>query len=252
MKRTISFLLLVSLFVALPVRADVSVAVGSEHFFWEEMDPVGGGRLLDETGWRHFVAVTGSMPLRNGWRIGGMGKVYGGDVNYDGQLNNGTPYSTTTEYRGVNGELLFSRSAQEVADSHTDFELGMGLDDWSRDLVGPYGYVEDYQVFYGRIGINHQRKTGWRVRAGLLLPFQVKEHVNLYDGFALEPQGRLSLYAACGYQFATNWELSLDFSTYRFDQSDPVRVYSHGVYVGSYLQPESHQTTTSLVLGYRF
>lgn len=255
MKATFAFISIVVIYgggVGVARSAQTSLAAGVESFQWEEFDPSGGSRLVNEHGWRNFVEARVNARLNSDWGFGAIGRLMDGDVRYDGHLTDGTPHSTTTLYQGGRGEILFSGNLQHTDTGTATLDVGLGIERWSRTVDSAYGYTENYKVFFGRLGLRYLGSEGWNLQGGFLLPFRVDEYAGLYDGFHLRPQGRTSLYGAIGYQFTENWEARLDLHTYRFDKSPPVYAYFNRALIGAYVQPESHQTSISVAIAYHF
>jgi hypothetical protein len=238
---------------------DISVSAGSESFLWEEYDS-GGGKLLDESGLRHFIAVEAKGWIDGHWQSDFGGRVYSGTVEYDGQTQTGAPVTTDTDYDGMQLEAGFSYfpGSASSGQGRTGIRMAVGVDTWRRNLLGNGGYREDYTTTYGRIGAHYGDGGFWAFNLGAKYPFATTEGVGLKDlGFdsdvTLHPQGRFSLYADLAMQFSPQWGMRLYYDSYRFAESDPEPVYSpvdSATY--SVWQPESRMDVLGAQLSFNF
>ena len=231
--------------------------VGVEHFTWAEFDQ--GERLLDETGSRYFVALDAEATIDQFWKSGFFAKLYGGGVEYDGQLTNGAAHSSDTDYDGWSVEFDFRRALtmETIREANKGWWLrfGLGYDLWRRNLLGASGYIEEYRIVFGRLGVIHDSNR-WRLQAGLKYPFNNSEEVGLSKfGFdedpRLSPQGSFSLYGQLKYRLSSRWGLGLYYDSYRFKESDEEPLRVNGVVTRYVYQPESHQDTIGLAIEYQ-
>ena len=222
----------------LPAYAREGFDFGTENYRWSEYGS-NGSRYLTESGLREFIGyrrvdqyAAGATTLQ--------GRVYFGDVFYDGQLQDGTPYTATTGYTGFSLE----QSRVFEGDSAVPHgELGFGLDYWQRvlDKGGSAGYTEDYLALYVRAGLAAgNTHFGWYGNAGLKYPLTVNETVQAYplDTLQLYPTPALSLYAELGQGYG-DWRWALYYDSYRFEQSPVVLATIGGVPYDYYVQPKS-------------
>lgn len=235
------------------VSAGVSVGAGLEYFQWREYDDVEHRELLDETGLRAVASLELSANVARNTDLLVRGKVYGGDVDYDGETQTGTPVTTTTRYQGVAVEAGFGFRPQRSAGDASAMILALGVDNWTRDLTGPGGYEEEYTLMFLRLGAETDGRR-WRGRGGLLLPLDVEEHVNLYGGLDLKPDPSPWFYVGVGYKWSEQIELALDYQGYRLDISDPVAVDvdGDGLADGPAWQPRSDQDTIAATVRVNF
>jgi hypothetical protein len=226
------------------VYASEDLGFGVENFHWSEYDAA-GTLLLEESGQRQFLAYR-----KVDYDAAGIstlsGRFYFGDVFYDGQLMDGTPYSSTTGYTGFSVEQS-RQYPRLVGEVHG--ELGLGMEWWRRilDKDGTYGYTEHYLTLYVRAGLGVGRSgSGWYGNAGLKYPVAVNETVSgirdmtyIYDNIHLNPAPASSIFAQLGYAYPS-WDWALYYDGYHFQQSPPSEATSGGLATGNFfVQPES-------------
>ncbi len=223
----------------------VAMQLGGEYFRWQEFFLE--ERLLEETGPRFFLELQGDRTLSSTWILRASGRVYGGEVSYDGQTDSDQPLPVGTDvgYFGLRGEvnLLGLGGGRWLGPL-----LGVGVDWWQRDLqdsttydgaipVRVSGYLEEYTIAYGRLGVA-SRGESLRLSAGAKYPFFTDERVL---GLTLRPKGRLSYFFSA--EYGQKRGVGIYYDSYRFDQSDPD---------GGYVQPESHQDTVGIYAHFQF
>lgn len=240
---------------SLPAYADsMSIGAGVEYFTWKEYESVTGRELLKETGPRYYLALDSTREMGNHWIYGFHGRIYSASVDYDGELQNGTPIQTTTDYSGVSAEMDFT---WPLASPDWGFRYGLGFDVWRRHLLGNGGYLERYYLAYGRIGASYQGDSGQNMYVGVKLPLAVDERVDLteygYDVLKLKPQGDFSLFAQVRYPINRHWRVDFHYDSYRFKKSADVELTSGGISTGIFAhQPESRQDSFGVNLSYVF
>lgn len=211
------------------VANEIDIAGGIEYFQWAEFDS--RGKLLDETGWRNFVAVDAKSWLNHRWLSDLGGRFYSGTVEYDGQTQSGMPATTDTNYDGYQFELGVTYVEQELANTgRAGIRMAVGIDSWRRALLGPGGYVENYNVTYGRLASHYEAGGLWSFNLGAKYPFATSETVGLESiGFAsdvtLHPKGVISTYADIRLRLGSRWETQIYYDSYRFAKSDSKKSY---------------------------
>lgn len=224
-----------------PSSVRTGLHLGLEHFRWEELGASPANRqLLEETGPRVTAAVT----VDNLERISEGGlfafKLRGsyGQVDYDGETQDGVPLQTESEYLAAGAEARTGfRFPLRWSSLAIDPMVGAGVDWWSRDIQGGTdeigrrvgGLEETYRVIYAKAGLgltelNHDEWTG-RLEAGGKYPLDIHEEVSAYSA-SLEPGRDVSLYAQ--YQVTRTTEtakyaLTVYYETYRFESSPLVQ-----------------------------
>lgn len=147
-----SFLGLTSL-VHAAEKPQASIQLSTQSFTWREFDN-DGGRLLEEKGPRFFIGATFDNFRRQGPGLlySVNGKIYLGNVDYDGQTQSGIPAVTDVNYFGVNIEAQGGyRFGRRIG---VDVFGGLGFDDWVRSIADGttpsgttvFGYDEYYTI----------------------------------------------------------------------------------------------------------
>lgn len=244
--------LMFAAFVPAAQAGTFDVAAGIEYFQWEEFED-GGRKMLDETGPRYFIGVTGLDQMANDWVVDFGGRFYSGTVDYDGETQESIPVTTSTDYNGFRIELGFAHALDAGYDAVSAWFLrfALGMDQWRRSLqdtalpngVPVSGYVERYASTYGKIGVTYLRKGDWSFGFGAKAPFYTREVVGLNGGVTLNPEGQLSLLADAEIHLNAVTSVTIEYDSYRFAKSDPEAGWE---------QPKSKQDTMGLALHYRF
>jgi hypothetical protein len=246
--------LIVCLLLAASTRAELTVYAGVEYFDWkEDTSPT-----VQETGPLLLGGLIWMQDKERGLLFGYTGKVYGGQVNYNGaELFTGAPLTGKTNYFGVlnDGQVRyrFALSGSE----HLDGVLALGADLWRRQFSSDQ--MEDWAVIYARFGAElapQPHKAGWIATVGLKYPFYTYQNGYLTNiGFdqnpTLTPGKDWSAYASLGYRIDAHWSVLGFYDSYRFQQSQPVQVTSNGT-VYNVFQPKSSMDVLGLSLLYTF
>lgn len=235
-------LLLLATMLSVPVSAFAGWHLGGgvEYFQWTE-EP---NNIVKETG--PMLQVNGgfTQDKDSGPLFAYRGRVYGGEVDYDGALL----FDTSTR---VKGEVQYSGTSHEaqlrlrIANSWSnglDFVLGGGFDTWERRLSS--SQKEQYFIGFARLGIDvDQKDRGWLFGLGLKYPFYTYERAYLSgmdpNPLILRPGQKISPYGQLGYQFNKNWRLVGYFDSFHFSESDPERAFVPGQGTSFFVQPES-------------
>ena len=253
-----------------------SIVGGAEKFNWSEYNSR-GRELLEESGLRYTIGgnYDNLRRLNSGEIFSLGGKLYVGAVDYDGETQTadiqiaGTPVQSTTKYFGVQFDALggyrFARRLHGL-----DLLGGAGIDFWLRSIDDSYvsglgqvyGGDENYYAFFAKLGLGYFHEMGKArhyLQAGVKYPFFVYEYAypSSSDDITLKPKGKASLFAKyqieLGSAMRNRFGLTVYYDSYRFDQSDAVAKTVNGVPTGlAFVQPESHQNTLGIQLGYYF
>ncbi len=253
---------------ASPTDARLALEGGMESFRWREFDD-DGRRLLTEQGPRFVLgAALGNFlhadagPIFE-MRLGG----HVGEVDYDGQDNNGRFVGTVSDYSGwygeVNGGYRFPDFVEGVS---IDLFGGVGLDNWRREINGGVdsigqsvaGFAEDYNVAYLRCGIGialHGASPGGYFQLGFRKPRSIGEQVAIQgQTLDLSPDERasgfLSYQVALGApraEGAAGSYVKFYYAGYRLGKSEIEQVGSSQVW-----QPRSEVDTLGVVLGFHY
>ncbi|MCC6208673.1 MAG: hypothetical protein IT488_11045 [Gammaproteobacteria bacterium] len=251
-----------------PTDARLALEAGAESFRWREFDD-DGLRLLTEQGPRFVLGASlgnflhaNSGPIfemRLGSRLG--------EIDYDGQDNNGRFVGTVSDYSSwfgeVNGGYRFPDFVKGVT---IDLFGGVGLDDWRREINGGVnsiqqsvaGFTEEYGVAYLRYGLGislHGASPGGYIQLGFRRPQTVSEQVRIQgQSIDLSPgesaSGFVSYQVALGApraEGAAGSYIKFYYAGYRFSKSEIEQIGSSQVW-----QPRSEADTLGVVLGFHY
>lgn len=235
------------------VANEIDVAAGVEYFQWDEFED-GGRKILEETGPRYFVDVTGTNRMEKYWSIDFGWRFYSGTVEYDGETQppDVQPVVTDTDYNGFRAELGFTREVDSrVHDKTWLVRFAAGADRWRRSLLDTTlrdgtavsGYVERYTSAYAKVGATCLKKDSWSFGIGVKAPFYISEEVGLNGGITLKPEGQLSLFADMEIPLNRVMSVAIEYDSFRFAKSDPESGLE---------QPKSTKDTVGLAWHYRF
>lgn len=247
-----------------------SVDIGFERFVWEEFSR--DERLLKEDGVRFTVGLkTDTFERPSPGMIYGLeGRLYLGEVEYDGQTQSRDPESdqlpflSDTLYAGAIGEALVGQRLG--GRGGMDVIAGLGAHSWRREIQG-HGVinrvnemvfvsdtVEDYLVLYSKLGLGIYRiGDRWSafVHAGGKYPFYIDEYA-YSPGISLEPRGEWSGFAQIQVSHTqprnNSLVFRLSYDSFRFSRSPVVWT---GPAEGWY-QPDSDMDVISLTVGRYF
>ncbi len=237
----------------LRIYADVA------DFYWDER--YNNEKLLEETGAIFGTGVTFKGLSRQHTNNDAYRLTYGfglgfdfGQVDYDGQTQDGTPAQTDVNYLGMNlgGQLgwLFKTSADWL---FIEPNLNLALTTWYRDLQSTdsaRGYKENWTNIYGRAGLTFslpfKHDYMFCISGGAIIPLYVKNEVNdITDGFALKPKAfHPTPYANLAFEYK-KFGIEMFYESFLFGESD-------GKFVEDayFLQPESYTYRLGLRLMY--
>jgi len=245
-----------------------ALEAGAESFRWRESDD-DGQRLLTEQGPRFVYGVTlgnffhADAGVIVEMRLGGLL----GEVDYDGQDNNGRYVGTVTDYSGlyseIDGGYRFAGAVQGVT---IDVFGGLGMDDWRREINGGVnsigqtvsGFAEDYDVNYLRYGIGftlYDAYPNGYLQVGFRRPLSISEQVQIQGQTVnLSPGERASAFLTYrillgGVRAANSAGSYVKFyyAGYRLEKSEVETVGGNQIW-----QPHSDTDTLGVMLGYLY
>ena len=159
---------------SVPASAEISVYGGMERFNWREFD-ASGAKLLEESGYRLFTGMESVAEGDAGLLLDYEGRIYGNNVDYDGQTQDGVPLNSRTSYFGLLAEIKphYRMQPARFKGSYLDITSALGVDYWMwvlRDgadqLVGHLAVLEHHQA---RQAADAQRSRVLRVLLGVVL-----------------------------------------------------------------------------------
>ncbi len=165
---------------------ELSVYPFVQYFTWEEFSR--GQRLLKESGPQYgaggaiklhlLEGVAGAMTLSD--RL----ELFGSEVDYEGQLQNGTPHNTTVGYVGFQNRLDLGWAIPIHGVTVEPFS-GLGYRWWLRDLQGSGGYPEYWSSLYALFGMRSlyplSKNARFTVMGAAKYPFENRNMVD-YPG----------------------------------------------------------------------
>lgn len=244
-----------------PAAADFSVGLGPEYFLWREFNS-NGLQALEESGIRSDIGVSWKQHADHGFLIGYTGKLYFGQVSYNGQtlFPPYQPVTTNTIYEGIQNEglLIFRKPIEDLAS--LDLVTSFGWDHWTRNInPGNSNQLEDYDILYVKIGPVFTFLEGQKpwIGLGIKYPVSTFENAHITDlGFdqnpILHPGREPSFYLSMGCQFIANWEGEVYYDSYRFSESPRENVTSTVFSSGVVYQPQSNMDLFGIRAVYRF
>lgn len=234
----------------------VWAAVGGYHMGYSERFQ---DQTLDtETGWMPSWAAgasiltidDGKAPLRNLYaRIDGS--LATGTTAYNGQYQNGTPVTSTTDDTvwTVSGRLGRAFAAAPAVMLTPYGELGYRS--WNRNLTGTGGYDETYHNsdFIGGLMAQYSpvAKVVLTGDAGFGYTFWARMHsTSPSTDYSLGGRPTWHVGGQAGYTFTQRWEAitSVNYSEMGYGISSAVPTA-----LGTYLEPDSHTAETTLRVG---
>lgn len=244
-----------------PIR-ELSVYPFIQYFTWEEFNGMTGSRLLKESGPQfgvggdillHFLeGDAGAMTFR------GKVELFGGEVDYDGQLQDGTPHSTDVTYFGTTEQATLGW-AIPYRDSTIEPFAGLGYRWWLRDLQGSGGYTEYWTSLSALLGVRStytlNPDTKFFVMGGGRYPFYNRNDVENYPGVGrieLEPGSDWSVMAETGIRHK-HINVSVYYENYIYPQSPAVARYNYvNARTEYFIQPRSESEIFGLKFGWSF
>jgi hypothetical protein len=236
-----------------------SIAAGVSQVSTIETDQ-NGRQLVDEHGLLPGVELHETYGRKN-WRVGLVGEVYGGNITYNGQTQNGMGFSTDTKTR-------LYRIRTEAEYNLTEATLlvgGIEWEYWQRDILGQgatLGLNEQYQTW--RLLVGAQTRILQTSFADLnlkaLLVESSPEHLNVNFGNQLYDEAELTTKPATGVRMTLGVQpkafphigIETEFEWTHIDRSDNAILRKNGVPVGTVAQPDHVRKALSVKVNYRF
>jgi len=219
-----------------------------------------GARLVEERGWLPGLEL-GASYSSGQWRVGINGETYRNDIAYDGQLQNGAPFSTTS---GTVQDRLALEIGRRLNDS-VSLLGGVELDHWQRRIHGSgsvLGLNETYHSTRLLLGVESAvLKTAYfDMSARALLVRAQPEHLDVSFGNQLFDDAALTTQAATGFRLGADFipacapamRVSLGFDTLRNGRSGDSMLTKNGLAAGFVSQPEHRRNAFTVRVRYQF
>ncbi|ROR32607.1 hypothetical protein [Inmirania thermothiophila] len=184
---------------AKPPAGRVSLEAAAGAFVWREED-AHGRRILEERGPVLSLALVHDNLGRGapGLIFHARAALWGGEVDYDGETQDGTPLVTRTGYRGWEVAYGIGRRAAPGPRLRLDLMATAGYAGWRRRLGdgvdargrSAVGYVERYRVPWVRLAAGVGVPGGPWLRLGLRRDLEVAETVGSPFDVRLAPRPR--------------------------------------------------------------
>ena len=218
-----------------------------------------GERIVRENGW--LPGVAGRLAYRSdAWEVFGAAALFQGDIDYDGQLQNGQPYRSKTGTRMAEAQLGLR---YRVLDA-TDIVAALAVDSWRRHIRGSgkaIGLQEDTRSGRLLIGVEQAWRFGsdGQLTAGASLVHAAPERLRI--GFSgLLDDVTVRTRSANGYLLALRYRpeqasklaLGAQFDYIRVPRSAAYQVTRDGRAAGEVTQPEHVRRNVTLSVQYRF
>ncbi|MBT0663507.1 hypothetical protein KI809_04250 [Geobacter pelophilus] len=246
------------------VIREASVYPFFQYFKWEEFSR-DGAKLLKETGPQFGVGGNIKLDLLKGnagaMTVAAKQELFGGVVDYDGQLQDGTPHKTDVNYFGSYTELDLGWAIPYRKMTIEPFS-GLSYRWWLRDLQGSGGYTENWYSLALLLGLRSQYELGTEARffvAGAAkYPFSNRNAIDNYPGVGeinLSPGSEWSALAESGIKYK-QFTATVYYENFIFPASDPVTRYNAfrtpTPGPSSFVQPRSESEIFGLRFGWAF
>ncbi|GAM09028.1 hypothetical protein OR1_01302 [Geobacter sp. OR-1] len=232
-----------------------------QYFKWEEFER-DGSRLLKETGPEYGAGGEIRLDLLKGdagaATFAARQELFGGVVDYDGQLQDGTPHKTDVTYFGSYSELDLGWTIPYRNMTIEPFS-GVSYRWWIRDLQGSGGYSEEWYSVAALLGVRSKyelaKETRFWVSGTAKYPFSNRNAIDDYPGageIRLSPGSAWSAAAEAGIKYK-QLLVSIYYEGFIFPESDPVLIRSNThATLSSFVQPRSEAEIYGLRVGWSF
>lgn len=236
--------------------------VSGQYFRFEEH--LGGSRLNRERG----LLPGGSLAL--GWRqprwfLDTHWDYHAGEVDHDGQTNQGVPLDTRTEERILNGSVRLGRWVALPGGVALAGYAGGGYRHWDRDIrgtAGVGGLDERYRWPYAALGLSARHRQGrGQLTLDLRLLRPVGGELDVDFGGAFD-RAKLDLEGELGGRIALVWHTRLRqqlwlrlegwYEHWELDRSDTAPLRQGGTIVGTVFEPASDTDSVGISVGVGF
>lgn len=230
--------------------------LGPEVSYFKYEETHGGDSVMDETGVLYGIktAVTGHTSNNLMWRL--SGRFDFGELDYDGQLQDGTPIELDTKDYIVNLKGLLGWDFGSDRWRQTLY-TGLGYRYWINDIESQYGYVREVSWLYLPIGYEAATPMGenWIFRGAfefdILAKGTVESHLKKFGLSTIENDQDFG----SGYGFGLNldfirevenslkWSIGCFVNYMHVDKTDVNQ---------GFLEPENETTEVGLRVSFLF
>lgn len=246
-----TFLTILCMFILISSSAlanEFDVYAKAESFTWKEYD--NGTQILKESGPIYGIGFKALFASRTkvALTVRARAELFGGQVDYDGQTQVGTPIHTNTNYIGSKTEADLGLKFMLSETSSIGPFASLGYRYWERDIkstTSGIGYIEKWSSIYSRFGalLDLSITRIWKLCAegGIKLPLYSRNDVD-YLNVTLEPGNKPSFFAEIGTKISL-LKASIFYEGMRFSKS-PI--------VSGYYQPKSQADMYGVNIGISF
>lgn len=218
-----------------------------------------GKRTIQENGW--LPGIGGAVEWKtNGLEVFGAGRIFRADLDYDGKLQNGTPFGTETGTRmaqvQVGARYRFTEDSKVMA--------AVEYDDWKRNIKGigtVLGLGEDTHSRRFLLGLERdwQVLASGKLSTAMVFVFSEAERLTVHFANGLD-DATLRARSAAGFRFQLTYAPSAlpkfafgaEFDTMKVPRSRAQSVTRNGARVGELTQPEHRRSAATVFVRYLF
>lgn len=219
----------------------------------------GGERIVHESGW--LPGIGGKLAYRSSpWEAYGAATLFQADLDYDGQLQNGRPYSSRTGTRMADAQL----GLRYCLFANTELVTALGIDSWRRNIRGggnAIGLREHTRSSRDSIGIEQAWKIAHagKLTAGASLIHAAPERLRielagLLDDASLRTRSANGVALMLRYQpeGTPSLKFGAGFDYMKVPRSAAAPVTRNGRPAGEVTQPEHVRQNLTLFVRYKF
>lgn len=233
---------------------EAEVFLKSGYFDWKET--ISGKGVIRERGLVSGAGIAYTGFVGEKMFIRPSFEVWGGNIDYQGfRVGTWAPLEGDTTYFGTAEEVRVGLKLPVGESFSVSPFAALGHKFWLRSLS-----VEDWNSFYGRIGVRGETKHLF-AEGGVTLPVYTRVHTDWssdgYNDFVTKPKNKPSAFAEAGATFG-QWRIGAFYEQIEFGQSDTVRVEKSSGSAGAVLvasgafQPDSVAHHVGLKVGFSF
>lgn len=261
-KKSLLTLALLTFSSASNAEIGLSIASGLKAVNVEEVS-VNDKRLNQETGDLPYLSLGFDFPFESGFTVFTKHDIAAGDLNYDGQLQNGNPYQTYTETRLWQNSLgLTSPPIFHLLNGKQHLVGLFSIHNWDRNILGSQqvnSLHEQYDWKSLGLGFKHVNDNE-TLKLGATFQKNFDGHMsinipNVATGNLNLPQGD-GLIVTAEYQLMklekAMLNIGLNYSYQQTIRSDVGNLYNSGQFVGTAAMPKHSLQQTTLYLGISF
>lgn len=261
-KRYVLAIVMPSIFLASPpvsAQWHFSAGGGVRYATVTETDP-NGRQLVREDGWLPGLELT-ARSRWNDWNLGVITETYSGDLDYDGRVQTGAPFSNTTSTT----QNRFDLEISHPLNIQTDIVAMLEWDRWKRDIQGKNGilglneFTTSNRLLAG-MATTFRGISALHIKTQGLLVFAQPERLHVQFDNHVYDDAAFSTKSAVGARLSLELQpvafphlgIATEFDWLRIRRSDDAMKYQNGIPAGAINQPEHKRSAFSMVIRYLF